>query len=636
MLNGLLHKRRLFNRSVELLQHFTFIVGESTMKNVRALSAFILIATVVLNSFPAVAKGAKTFSHIEEKANKNGLPAVSSPNDYDTTQSELRAVIERYTSDRGSLNRFYTVQNSEARRAKMKKFYADWLAEIGRANFDAMSQDGKVDYVLFKNHLDHELRQVDIRVKQFAEIEALIPFASTLMALEDARRKMETLNSQKTAALFTTLTKEIAEKRKALEVSIKADKENINVKKTVANRAAVSLTSLRATMKNWFTFHNGYDPMFTWWVGEPYKQLDKAMEEYAGFLREKIVGVKPDDKEAIIGDPIGRETLMSELEFEMIPYTPEELISIAKKELDWCENEMKKASRELGYGDDWHKALEYVKTLYVEPGKQPELIKQLALEAIEFVEKNDLVTVPPLAKETWRMEMMTPERQLTSPFFLGGEMIQVSYPTNGMTHEAKMMSMRGNNIHFSRATVHHELIPGHHLQGFMRDRYKPYRGIFGTPFWGEGWALYWELILWEMNFPKTAENKIGMLFWRMHRCARIIFSLSFHLEKMSPQECIDLLVNRVGHELDNATAEVRRSFAGDYGPLYQAAYLLGGMQIKSLRKELVESKKMTNRQFHDAILKNNSMPIEMVRATLMNVKLTREYKPNWKFYGVIQ
>jgi uncharacterized protein (DUF885 family) len=599
---------------------------------------FILTLVVVFtwNSNPGFALSAKAFSHNPEKANINGLSGAAAANDYDTSQSEMRAVIERYTSDRGSLNRFYTVPNSEARRAKMTKFYADWLAEITRMNFETMSQDGKVDFVLFKNHLDHELRQVDMRVKQFAEIDALIPFAGALMTLEDTRRKMEPINSQKIAAQFTALVKEIGEKRKALEVAIKTDKENIKIKKTVANRASAAITSLRNTMKNWFAFYNGYDPLFTWWVGEPYKQLDKSMEEYAGFLREKVVGVKADDKEAIIGDPIGREALMSELEFEMIPYTPEELITIAKKELDWRENEMKKAARELGYGDDWHKALEYVKTLYVEPGKQPELIKQLALEAIDYVKKNDLVTVPPLAKETWRMEMMTPERQLTSPFFLGGEMIQVSYPTNGMQHEAKMMSMRGNNIHFSRATVFHELIPGHHLQGFMRDRYKPYRGIFGTPFWGEGWALYWELILWEMNFPKTAENKIGMLFWRMHRCARIIFSLSFHLEKMSPQECIDLLVNRVGHELDNATAEVRRSFAGDYGPLYQAAYLLGGMQIKSLRKELVESGKMTNRQFHDAILKNNSMPIEMVRASLTNAKLTRDYQPSWKFYGAIQ
>jgi len=293
---------------------------------------------------------------------------------------------------------------------------------------------------------------------------------------------------------------------------------------------------------------------------------------------------------------------------------------------------MKKASRELGYGDDWHKALEHVKNLYVEPGKQPELIKKLALEAIKFVEDNDLVTVPELARDSWRMEMMTPERQLVSPFFLGGETILVSYPTNTMAHEQKMMSMRGNNPHFSRATVHHELIPGHHLQGFMAARYKPYRSVFSTPFWTEGGALYWELLLWDLNFAKTPEDKIGMLFWRMHRCARIIFSLSFHLEKMTPQECIDLLVNKVGHERDNATAEVRRSFDGSYGPLYQIAYLVGGLQIYSLNRELVKSGKMTNRTFNDAVRIENRIPIEMVRASLTKQKLTRDFQTSWKFY----
>jgi hypothetical protein len=294
---------------------------------------------------------------------------------------------------------------------------------------------------------------------------------------------------------------------------------------------------------------------------------------------------------------------------------------------------MRRASRDLGYGDDWRKALEYVKTLHVEPGKQPELIKELALEAIAFVDQHDLVTVPQLARDTWRMEMMTPEQQLVSPFFLGGESILVSYPTNTMAHEQKMMSMRGNNIHFSRATVHHELIPGHHLQGFMAARYRAHRALFSTPFWTEGWALYWEMLLWDMNFARSPENRIGMLFWRMHRCARIIFSLSFHLEKMTPQECIDLLVKRVGHEVDNATAEVRRSFAGNYGPLYQCAYLLGGLQIRAMHKELVDSGKMTNRAFHDAILKENRIPIEMVRASLTKQRLTRDFSSSWKFYA---
>jgi uncharacterized protein (DUF885 family) len=354
-----------------------------------------------------------------------------------------------------------------------------------------------------------------------------------------------------------------------------------------------------------------------------------------GFQRPGAATARPGDASDIVGDPIGREALLSELQSEMIPYTPEELIAIANKEMAWCEAEMKKASNDLGYSDDWKKALEHVKNQYVEPGKQPEMIRDLALEAIKFVDDHDLVTVPQLARDTWRMEMMTPERQLVSPFFLGGETILVSFPTNTMSHEQKMMSMRGNNIHFARATVFHELIPGHHLQGFMTARYKPYRGLFGTPFWTEGNALYWELLFWDLKFPKTPENRIGMLFWRMHRCARIIFSLSFHLEKMTPQECIDFLVNRVGHERDNATAEVRRSFDGSYGPLYQIAYLIGGLQQYSLHRDLVDSGKMTNRQFNDALLRENRIPIEMIRAIMTKQKLTRDFKSNWKFYGPI-
>ena len=122
-----------------------------------------------------------------------------------------------------------------------------------------------------------------------------------------------------------------------------------------------------------------------------------------------------------------------------------------------------------------------------------------------------------------------------------------------------------------------------------------------------------------------------MLFWRMHRATRIIFSLRFHLGTMTPQQCIDLLVDRVGHERANATAEVRRSFNGSYPPLYQAAYMIGGLQFRALHRELVGSGKMTNRQFHDAILEGHSMPVEMVRAMLTKQPLMRDYKPNWRF-----
>src|SRR5262249_56434717 len=98
-------------------------------------------------------------------------------------------------------------------------------------------------------------------------------------------------------------------------------------------------------------------------------------------------------------------------------------------------------------------------------------------------------------------------------------------------------------------------------------------------------------------------------------------------------ECNDFRVKGGGDEVDNGTAEVRRSFAGDYSPLYQAAYLLGGLQLKALHKELVESGKMTNRAFHDAVLKENRIPVEMVRAILIKQLLGRDFKSSWRFYG---
>lgn len=548
-------------------------------------------------------------------------------NTYNETPSRLRGAIENYVADRGSLSRFHTAQTSVNRQNRFKQFFTDWLTFLNRLNFDSLNSDEQIDYILFKNHLEHELKELDADAKSFAEIASLIPFAKTINDLEDSRRKLESIDSAKMAALLNDLSKQIVANQKSVDSS--ANKP----KKTVANRAARTVGFLRGTLRNWYNFYNGYDPVFTWWNQEPYKAVDTALQNYTNFLLDKLVGIKPDDRTTIIGDPIRREALLNELQYEMIPYTPEELIELANKEFAWCENEMKKASREMGYGDDWMKALEAVKQKYVEPGKQPELIKTLAYEAIEFLEKNNLITVPKLARDSWRMEMMSPERQLVAPFFLGGETILVSYPTNTMTHEQKMMSMRGNNPHFSHATVHHELIPGHHLQGYMRNRYRTYRNVFSTPFWTEGWALYWEFLLWDMGFNKTPEDRVGALFWRMHRCARIIFSLSFHLEKMTPQECVDFLVDRVGHERDNALAEVRRSFGGDYGPLYQIAYMMGGLQFYNLHRELVGSKKMTNKDFHDAILKENGIPVEMVRAILTKQKLTKDFKTNWRFYG---
>lgn len=543
--------------------------------------------------------------------------------------SELVPVLERFRNDRQGLQRRYGVEYSAERRSRFRNFYGEWLDQLAAVDFTALSQDGKIDYILFNNGLRHELAllaQEETRARQMT----MAPFADQLRGLEEARVRMDSMNPRVVSGLISGITRQIDSLKKAISGS--SQKDTTRATRIVVFRTVAMLNDLKDVLNRWYRFYAGYDPMFTWWMEAPYGKLTEALTQYTKALRENIVGAKEGEDDPIIGDPIGAEALRAELAVELIPYSPEDLVAIAEREFAWCEIEMRRAARDLGFGDDWRAALEKVKGTYVEPGQQPALVRELALEAIQFVEARNLVTVPPMAREIWRMEMLSPEDQKVSPFFLGGEVIRVAFPTDAMAEEDKLMTMRGNNRSFSRAVVHHELIPGHHLQGYMTDRYQTQRQDFWTPFWTEGWALYWEMLLWDQGFARTPEERIGMIFWRSHRAARIIFSLRLHLGTMTPQEAIDFLVNRVGHERANATAEVRRSFNGSYPPLYQLAYMIGGLQFRALRRELVESGRMSDREFHDAVLQSGNMPVEMVRARLEELPLTRDYRTSWRFY----
>ncbi len=570
--------------------------------------------------------------------------------------SEMHDLMVQYTADMGSVTRFYATSatggfggggggrggggfgggnsyNSPERRARMLSLIDEYEKKMNALNFDKFSVYGKVDYILFKRIVDDAKARLTEEDADYKKIVKFLPFSDNIYALERSRRRGLNVNGEEVAKTMNSIIKEVKKAKEALK-----SEEPIDSK--LATLATEAVKGLQGALKSEFDFYNGYDPMFTWWVPKTYTDLDSTLSNYAVALRAKgkNMDAKPkDDGSGILGVSVGRDELIRQLTREYIPYTPEELIEIALKEFAYCDAELLKASREMGFGDNWKAAQEKVKNTYVAPGKQPEEMFSLYKQSVDFLKKNDLITVPELSEETWRMMMMTPDRQLVNPFFTGGETLSISYPTNTMGYEEKLMSMRGNNPAFSRATVHHELIAGHHLQGYMTARNKIYRrDLLGTntPFWVEGSALYWELLLWDLKFPKSPEDRIGMLFWRMHRCARIMFSLNYHLGKWTPQQCVDFLVDRVGFERANAEGEVRRSFVGGYPPLYQLAYMTGGMQLYALKKELVDTKKMTLKQYNDAIYAEGSMPIELLRAIITNQPIKKDFKTNWRFYDI--
>jgi len=758
-----------------------------------ALTAFLLCAGV--GGVDVEAQGPPVAMAAAEQAPPKDLRPLLQPR-----QSEMRLVAARYALDRTTLAGNYQGGMQQGRGgatpppsfspnriARLKRFDLDWQAALARLDASRLSPGGRTDLDSLKASIDTNLKTLETETRALAEVAPLVPFAPAIVQMVEARIRIEDPDAQKLAGMVNEVARQVAAVRGRVEAGLSGGgPDTLRVGKDLATRGAAAVNSLQSSLTEWFTFYNGYDPLFTWWMGLPFKRADAALQAYATLLREKVavadldspqvpaaaeggiaaapapkfpsvpnleelLALPQDEMTAIVqrfrgtaartgggrggtgagagsegrgglvppaagvergaaptqtappgqgsqglardrafyeawlkalrtldfdkltrnaqtdylyirkmaeqhiardgvtlpsnpprktdasgipGPARGRQALIFDLQDELIPYTPEELIAIGERELAWCEAEMKRASAALGLAD-WKQGLEKVKTMHPPPGGQAAVVRDLMFEAVDFLRAKDLLNVPAVAAESLRMIMMTPERQLVNPFFTGGNLISVSYPTDTMEYEARIQSMRGNNTPFSHATAFHEMIPGHNLVFYMTARFNGYRPSLGgnSPFYSEGWPLYWEMHLYDIGFHDTPEKKVGALFWRMHRAARIIFSMKFHLGEWSPQECIDFLVDRVGFERDNATAEVRRSFQGGYGPLYQAAYLLGGLQLRGLRRELVDGGKMGEKAFHEEVLRQGAMPITLLRLALGRQKLTPATSVDWRFYN---
>ena len=521
-------------------------------------------------------------------------------------------LITRFATDLRDVRRFHSLDATPAAESRLASFIADWRSKLGEVDVADLDLDGRIDHTLLVNQLSKIEAERALKTRRFAQTADLLPFREAILELEHQRRNLVPLDPRESAAALAGIEAKAKETKKSLEAEEKDGHDMV-----VAKRAADEIGGLKQTLETWFKHYDGYKPVFGWWTKTPYQKADAALGDLQKHLREKVLGFREGEDEPLIGSPIGREALLADIRHELLDESPEELIAMAAREFEWCRKEYLRAAREMGFGDDWRAALEKVKQNHVPPGEQDELVAGLAREAIAFVKERDLLTIEPLCEETWRVDMISERDQKTWPFqFYGGQRIAVGYPLETMDHEAKMMSLRGNNRHFTRCTVQHELIPGHHLQLYMAARYKPYRDLFQTPFFVEGWCLHWEMLLYDLEFPKTPEDRIGYLFWRSHRCARIVVSLKFHLGEMTPEEMIQYLVDEVGHERFTATSEVRRYIGEMYSPLYQCAYLIGGLQLRDLYKKHVGSGRMTPKAFHDAVLRQGSIPMKLLAMAL--------------------
>ena len=177
-------------------------------------------------------------------------------------------------------------------------------------------------------------------------------------------------------------------------------------------------------------------------------------------------------------------------------------------------------------------------------------------------------------------------------------------------------AMREHNRASISNTSIHEAYPGHHLQLDAARRHPSLtRLLADAPEFVEGWGMYSELLMREHGFDDGPEFQLMLHTDAIWRACRIILDVRLHRGELTIDEGVDFLVDQTRFERDNARAEVEWY---SYRPTYPLSYLLGRTLLLELRadeqRRLGES--FSLRDFHDALLRNGSLPISFHRRLL--------------------
>ncbi len=294
----------------------------------------------------------------------------------------------------------------------------------------------------------------------------------------------------------------------------------------------------------------------------------------------------------------------------------EKILNFGERLAEKTESELLQHSKNICGEENINKALASVRSNHPDASQLLGTYRHKMLKAHDWLRKADIVTLP--EKQSLKVQQtpnflrdVIPFAAYEPPMPLDAEQRGLYYVT---TVEDESLLAEHNEFSIDLTSVH-EAFPGHHLQFVManQNNVSVTRLLNASASMYEGWALYCEQLVFEQGLYNKKEHEFILLRDRLWRALRIIIDVKMHTGQFTFDDAAALLVNKLGFDESQATAEINWYSNAAGTPL---CYAIGREIILKTRETIDASDKSKLKAFHDALLSQGSIALPLIVQTV--------------------
>ncbi len=299
-------------------------------------------------------------------------------------------------------------------------------------------------------------------------------------------------------------------------------------------------------------------------------------------------------------------------------YTADDIHQIGLKEVARIKAEMQTIIDKLEFKGSFADFLEFLRT---DDQFYPKTGKELLMFARDISKRID-AQLPKFFKTLPRKPYgVVPVPEALAPNYTGGRYSGSDSETNAGFYWVNTYNLPSRTLYTIPALTAHEAVPGHHLQISLNNELPTTipafrRGLYLSAY-GEGWGLYSEYLVDEMDIYTTPYEKFGQLTYEMWRACRLVVDTGVHTKDWTRQQVLDYMAKNTALSIHEVTTETDRYISW---PGQAISYKIGEIKIRELRKkaETELKDKFDIRMFHETILEQGTVTLPILEKRVNN------------------